>query len=345
MEPLPDHYAALGLSPDADERDIKKAWRQAAREAHPDLPGNQGNEEAQLRWRRIRVAWEVLSEPASRARYDEQRTWGAARSAGPSHMRDVHDAATARMADVFADLFGFEAERVDPPPRSAPRDNSGPSFRPRHPFAHPEARGPRPFEPGPRPGPSAVPPIKGEDLHLDLEVPFRTACLGGTFATDIRCVSDTGRYVIERLEVRVPPLRGREQNIRVPGRGHAGSGGGPRGDAVVSLRAGTHAHFRAEGDDIVLDVPLTPSEAARGCRVEVPTLDAPATVVVPPGVRSGQKLRVRGQGAIQGPESRGALILVLRVELPPDLDATDLAALLVIEERHRFRPRDRRWDP
>jgi DnaJ-class molecular chaperone len=128
--------------------------------------------------------------------------------------------------------------------------------------------------------------------------------------------------------------------IRLRGKGAPGLGGGPAGDLWARVRVRPHPVFRREGRDLVVDVPVTVVEAIRGAKIEVPTLDGRATVTVPPGTDSGQKLRLRGKG-IADPKggAAGNLYVVIQVRVPKGLDADAEAALDALAEAGPEDPR------
>jgi DnaJ-class molecular chaperone len=140
--------------------------------------------------------------------------------------------------------------------------------------------------------------------------------------------------------VRIPPGVGDGGRIRLRGRGAPGRGGGPAGDLWATVRVRPHPVFRREGRDVIVDVPVTIVEAIRGAKIEVPTLEGRATVTVPPGTDSGQKLRLRGKG-IPDPKggAAGDLYVVIQLRVPKKLDADAAAALDTLAEAGPENPR------
>ena len=132
----------------------------------------------------------------------------------------------------------------------------------------------------------------------------------------------------ETLNVRIPPGVADGGRIRLRGKGAPGLGGGPPGDLWATVRVRPHPVFRREGRNLIVDVPLTIAEAIRGAKIEVPTLDGRATLTVPPGTDSGQKLRLRGKGiAAPGGGALGDLYVVVQIRVPKQLDADALEKL------------------
>jgi DnaJ-class molecular chaperone len=126
----------------------------------------------------------------------------------------------------------------------------------------------------------------------------------------------------ERLDVTIPPGVDNGSVIRLSGQGHPGPGGGPAGDLRLTVKVAPHPHFRREGANLLLDLPITPTEAALGERIEVPTLsEGKVVVTVPPGTSSGTKLRLRGKGVLdQKTRRRGDQLVVVKVVIPKDLN-------------------------
>ena len=125
----------------------------------------------------------------------------------------------------------------------------------------------------------------------------------------------------EALTVRVPPGLADDARIRVPGKGHAGRHGGTAGDLYVTVRVLPHPLFHREGDDLHVTMPVAIHEAALGAKIDVPALDGPARVRVPPGTQSGQRFRLRERGAPSPRDGRrGDLVVEVRLVLPKLLD-------------------------
>lgn len=159
---------------------------------------------------------------------------------------------------------------------------------------------------------------RGADLEFELTLPFAQAVAGPTVEVTIPRGSGPG----ERVKVRVPAGVDDGARVRVPGKGEPGRGGATPGDAYLRVRVEPDPRFRRDGADLVCDLPIGIVKATLGGRVEVPTLDGPATIEIPPGTRSGQKLRLRGRGVpAHGARRAGDLLAVVQIVPPRDLDA------------------------
>jgi curved DNA-binding protein len=163
--------------------------------------------------------------------------------------------------------------------------------------------------------------MRGPDVEAELELDFLEAVHGGEKKLTLAHAGSS-----ENVTVRIPRGVADGGRIRLPGKGGMSPGGGPRGDLYATIRIRPHPVFRREGRDVLLDVPITVSEAIRGAQIEVPTLEGRATVAIPAGTDSGRKLRLRGKG-VPDPSggAAGDLYVVVQIRVPKQLDADALA--------------------
>ena len=150
--------------------------------------------------------------------------------------------------------------------------------------------------------------IQGADVSYTLKITFMEAIHGA-----IKYVSMTNG---KRLRVTIPPGTRHEQTLRLKGQGMGGVGGATDGDALVEILVDGHDQFVVDGDDILVDVPISLSEAVLGGRIEAPTVDGPVNVTVPANANSGTILRLRGKGVIKGGGTRGDQLTRLQIMLP-----------------------------
>ena len=290
-----DFYNVLGVSREATDDDIRKAHRKLARKYHPDVRPD--DKEAAKKFKDVQEAYSVLSDSEKRAQYDRYGDvfQGAAGGGGSPGGGRTYSWSTGPgsgggavdINEVFGGQFNFE-------------DLFGGGFG----GAGAGGRGG-----GPR-------SRRGQDAQLELEVPFQIAAEGGTQALQL---SRDGKS--ERLNVKIPAGVDSGSVIRLAGQGQPGIDGGQAGDLLLTVKVAAHPSFRREGKNLLLDVPITPSEAALGAKVEVPTLsEGPVTVTIPPGTSSGTKLRLRGKGAVGGDGTRGDQFIVAKIVVPRKLD-------------------------
>jgi DnaJ-class molecular chaperone len=279
-----DPYEILGVPRAASADDIRKAYRGLAKRWHPDT--NPDKSEAESRFKAISAAYALLSDPEQRARFDrgEIDASGAERAPPPppggggGGWRDWADAPGG--ARYRSSGGGFEGQFDE----SDLEDFLSRAFG----GAGARARG----------------PARGADLRFSLAVPFLDAARGASHQVTL----PDGRT----LRVEIPKGAETGTVLRLSGQGLPGRGeGAPPGDALVVLEIQPHRVFRREGDDILLDLPVTLKEALLGARVEVPTVDGPVTLTVPPRSGEGTRLRLRGRG-ING----GHQYVVLKPVLP-----------------------------
>jgi len=286
---MKDLYKVLGVAENADEATIKKAYRKLAKEYHPDVTGN--DKKKTERFKEINEAYGVLGDKDKRAEYERLKH----APVRPDGMPEGFD------AEAFARTFGgmrggrgvtFES------------DDLGDLFATL--FGDGRRGGQSPFAGGAR----VRPPARGADVIGTLPITFAEAALG----TRRSVRSGSGSTV----EVTVPPGVESGGRLRVPGHGQPAPGGrgGSPGDLYLELEVRPDAHLTRNGADIELDVPVTFSEAALGTKVQVPTVEGPVTVTIPPGTSSGARLRLRGKGVKKADGSRGDQMVRVEIVAP-----------------------------
>jgi molecular chaperone DnaJ len=337
-----DLYAILGLKLTASAGEIKRAYRRLARRYHPDI--NPGDRAAETRFRQIAEAYETLSDPERRRRYDQS---GAAVE-GPAggtvgfagfdfSVEGVEGSRASTFGDLFADVFqrGFQgpADQVE----------RGADLHGRIEVSFDEAmRGAdRPLMVtrlaacGGCGGSGVVRMPEARCLYCSGGGSIRSArghmvftrscphCGGTGQQRQASCGRCGGLGVETRTEavvVRVPPGTADGARLRVAGKGHSGRKGGAGGDLYVTVQVLAHPLFRRDGDDLFLQVPVAVHEAGLGTRIDVPTLEGTARLRIPPGTQSGQRFRLRERGVPSRDGRRGDLIVEIRIVLPRLLD-------------------------
>lgn len=317
-----DFYAILGVTPDADEKTIKKTYRKLAREWHPDA--KPGDAAAEKKFKEIGEAYAVLSDPEERKQYDAIRSMaqGGARftaGGGPGGTTGG-----AGFEDLFGGLFGQGAGGrnvrfttggggADQPDLE---DLLGGMFGGGG-YPGGGRQGYRGFgaPAGPRPG---------ADLSARTSLTFRQAVEGDTVTLQ---GVDGGR-----VTTRVPAGVKDGQKIRLRGKGQPGDAGAPKGDLLLTVHVEPHPVFGREGNNLTLDLPVTFAEAALGATVKVPTLSgAPVKVRIAPGTPSGRVLRVKGRG-IKGKDGTGDLLAKVNVVVPQRLSDKAREALEALRD-------------
>ncbi|HEX4514036.1 MAG TPA: J domain-containing protein [Polyangiaceae bacterium] len=296
-----DLYAVLGVQKSADAESIKKAYRKLAKDLHPDK--NPGNKEAEAKFKAVNHAYEVLSNADRRKLYDEF---------GEEGLREGFNAEQARAYKSWAsqgggggrvrtqggtvnieDLFGGQVSA-----EGGFGDVFGDLFG--------RQRGRRG-------------PLPGQDVESEITVDFVSAVRGTTLELRTE-MSPTP------VTVRIPPGAAEGSRVRIAGQGGQSPNGGPRGDLILTIHVKPHPHFRREGDDLHLDLPLALHEAYFGAKVRVPTFDGSVTLKVPERTQGGTVMRVRGKGVTRKGHSPGDLYVHFQVRIPTD-DGADLTSI------------------
>ncbi|MGI0492842.1 molecular chaperone DnaJ [Alkalinema pantanalense CENA528] len=337
-----DYYEVLGVSRDADKEEIKRAFRRLARKYHPDVNKEPGAEET---FKEINRAYEVLSEPEARARYDRFGEAGVSGAAGAGGFQDFGD--MGGFADIFESFFsGFGGA----PGAQQTRRRGG--------------------------------PVRGDDLRLDLKIDFRDAVFGkekeisishletcnacsgsgakagtrprtcstcsgsgqvrratrtpfGSFTQVSVCPTCNGSgQVIEdkcevcggsgqhqktkKLKITVPAGVDNGTRLRVSGEGDAGMRGGPSGDLYVYLFVNEDADFQRDGINILSEIKISYLQAILGCRLDVKTVDGDEEIGIAPGIQPGTVLTLENKGVprLGNPVSRGDHLITVQVDIP-----------------------------
>ncbi|MEW6582845.1 MAG: molecular chaperone DnaJ [Actinomycetota bacterium] len=351
-----DLYAALGVPRTASQDEIKKAYRALARKYHPDA--NPDDPKAEERFKEISHAYDVLSDPEKRREYDRGPAFfggNGPRTGGGPGMGGFGD-----FADIFTSIFrgGGRGGRTAQPLRGQDIEVTvNISFE----QAMTGVQLPVTVEKrsacatcrgsGAKPGtaPRLCPEcngrgVRGRDLGAFALSEPCPRCNGNGTVVEQPCETCGGAGTVlgeERLRVRIPPGVKDGTKIRLRGKGEAGVRGGPPGDLLVVSRVAPSVLYTRQGDDLVLEVPVTFAEAALGAKVEIPTIDGTISLTVPAGSESGKALRVRGKGAprLSG-GGRGDLIARLKVLVPASLTKPQREALERFANLDRRNPRE-----
>jgi curved DNA-binding protein len=311
-----DYYESLGVARAASADEIKKAFRRLAREFHPDVARDK--KIAEERFKEINEAYEVLSDPDKRTKYDELGAhWksgaefhppsgqggfggGQAFRGDRAGAEEFHFGGTG-FSDFFEELFGARM-----------RAGQGGGFSSHRDFTPAEMT------------------ERGADIEGDIMVTLEEAAHGSVRTVNIRHGSRS-----ESHQVKVPAGIREGQRLRVSGRGESGSGGGENGDLYLRVRLAKHPDFEVDGHDLIHELELAPWEAALGAEIAVPTLDGRVNIKIPAGTASGQKLRVRGRGLGRN----GDLFVVTKIAVPGKLTDAQKKLWEQLAKESKFNPR------
>lgn len=310
MQNFRNYYSTLGVSKDATAEEIKKAYRKLARQFHPDL--NPGDKAAEEQFKAISEAYEVLSDTTKRTQYDQfSQFWKRGGFPTPTAPRSsAWSSANRTSADEvdfsqYSDFNSFVDQLLNRRvPNSTPRTD--------------------PYRPGTTKTAYTVSRSNPRNAEARLTVPLEKAYAGGRE----RIRLEDGRS----LEVTMPPAMLSGQRIRLKGQGVSG------GDLYLKIDVAPHPFFKLDGADLYCQIPVTPSEAVLGGAIDVPTLDGIVRMMIPSGVRSGQKLRLGGKGyPVEG--HRGDQIVEVQIALPKELTPQEQDLYEKLRQIETFNPR------
>src|SRR2546427_2493230 len=312
-----DYYETLGVARNAKAEDIKKAYRKLARKYHPDL--NPNNKQSEEKFKEIQEAYEVLGDAEKRKKYDQlganwkngaeftpPPNWGGYQ--GTINMDDLFGRAGQQRSNAFSDFFEmlFGGMGGAPGMGGFGGGTTGTGTRTR-----PQTRAPRAEA-------ETELPLPLEDMHRGTKRKL-TVRLGNAEKT---------------IDVRIPPGARDDSRVRIPG-------GGPNGgDLYVRLRQEPNSRFMVNGDDTETEVAITPWEAALGANIQGPTLDGKQEIRVPPGIGSGQRLRLRGQGLTLRGGGRGDHFVRLKIVVPKQLTDAEKNLFQELSKVSHFNPRN-----
>jgi len=298
-----DLYSVLGVAKIAKPEDITKAYRKLAKKLHPDL--NPGDKAAEEKFKKITAAYDIIGDEEKRGRYDRGEIDASGQERPQQHYYREYaggeDGARYRSAAGFEDIGAFS-------------DLFGDLFGERG---------------GTRGGVRRF-SMRGPDAQYRLDVDFLDAVNG----TKTRITLPDGGT----LDVAIPAGVIDGQVLRLKGKGNPGVGEGEPGDALIEVRVRPHPVFKREGDDIIVEVPITIDEAVLGGKIEVPTIGGRVFAKVPPGSNTGQTLRLKGRG-IKSKSGAGDQLVKLSVVLPERIDEDLKGFAETWREAHRYDPR------
>ncbi|MGO9119649.1 MAG: DnaJ C-terminal domain-containing protein [Desulfomonilaceae bacterium] len=318
-----DPYDVLGINKSASEKEIKKAYRRLARRHHPDL--NRSSKEAEIKFKEIQEAYEILSDSQKRANYDRFghagvagnfNNFGSSGAAGP-----FFGAKFGRSGINFGSFYGN--------PRGGPFDQGFSSSSTLEDviselFRGSSGRRGRRHE-----------PESGSDVEHRIIIEFEQAYKGAWVSVSI---------LNRTIDVHIPPGVDTGSKIRVAGQGVPGSRGGTSGNLILNITVKPHLFFRREGLHIHMPVPISIGEAILGAEVQIPGPDGTLFLKIPPGTQSGTVFRFKGKGfsSVKNTE-KGNLYATAHIQVPDKLDMTSRELLNELERRNPINPRAHLW--
>ncbi|MEP6685744.1 MAG: J domain-containing protein [Verrucomicrobiota bacterium] len=312
-----DYYETLGVSKTASDDEIKSAFRKLARKFHPDMAKARDKATAEEKFKQINEAYEVLSDPEKRQKYDQlganwnqpgggqpppgwgQRPGGGFQRYGGDGGVEFEFGGTG-FSDFFEAFFGGG--------RGQSAFGGGTGF-------------------GRRPASAE----RGSDVEADIMVTLEEALHGSKRQVSLR---RGGSNKVETYQVTIPRGVHEGQRIRLAGQGEAGAGGGKSGDLFLRVRLARHPDFTVEGSDLIYEARIEPWKAVLGGQLEVPTLEGTLRLKIPPGTQAGQRFRVRERGLPSAAGSRGNLYVVPQIQMPKKLTEREREIWKQLAELH-----------
>lgn len=366
-----DYYAVLGLQRDANADAIKQAYRKLARKYHPDV--NPGDKDAEEKFKQVSTAYDVLSNADKRKLYDEFGQEGLRGGFDPEQARAYQRWTEERAANAGAQDIPFDFDFGDLFGARAPRRGHGRGRRAGFAMAGEDLHATVPLDfvtalrgtrisvrvpalstcpscvgSGEQPGSRAqtCPECQGTGKRKLAQGPMNLLSVcprcGGDGKIHDPCSTCGGAGVLQveqTVEIRIPPGADDGSELRVRGKGGPGVGGGPPGDLIIRTEVAPHPHFRRDGLDLHLTLPVTLHEAYSGASVPVPTPSGNVQLKIPARAQSGSKLRLRGKGVTRGNKT-GDLYVELQVRVPDVADEALDAALRESERLYTTAPRE-----
>jgi len=358
-----DFYEVLGVSKTATEKEIKQAYRKLARKFHPDV--NPGDKAAENRFKEISEAYEVLSDPEKRRKYDTLGNpdfsfagggpGGGTYSYTPGGAQFDFDVGNQDLGDIFGGLFGAG--------RRGPHRGEDLHYQVEITLDEAYHGGQRVFTltsqgacptchgSGAAPGSTTqtCPVCKGSGKSrgfagISLRSDVCEKCHGKGQVPQKPCPTCHGEGQVERphrVTVTIPPGIAEGQKLRVAGQGEPGRSGGPAGDLILLVKMKPHPLFERKGDHLYIDLPVTYAEAALGGEVQVPTMTGSVRMNLRPGVQSGQSVRLTGLGMPKRGGGHGDLYVRPKIVVPKNLSDREKTLIEELKTLRADNPRER----
>lgn len=368
-----DYYQILGVNHNASTKDIKTAYRTLARKYHPDV--NPGNKLAESKFKEIGEAYSVLGDEIKRKQYNllrgiktsenkssqekkstesstQQQTKNRAHNAyTKENKRDTskqtysqsdktaesNNANKKTFNDTFADFLDGIFKKTEDSPQNQKTDYS-----------------------------STATPVKGEDINVEINITQVEAingtirkinvlhtsscpqCKGRKIVNSYTCSNCNGAGEIsshKKINIKIPPKVEEGSKIKIPNEGNKGQNGGENGDLFLLVHIQQNSLFSFEGFNVICEIPITPSEAALGTEIQVPTIDGIANMKIPPETNSSQKFRLVGEGIIDPTsKKKGDQIVITKIVIPKKLTEKEKEIYKELERLRKFNPRENIYD-
>jgi len=297
-----DYYKILGLETNrVNNEQIKIAFREQAKKYHPDVNG--GNARTEERFKDINEAYRVLSNSSTKRKYDRMWNSHVAKKQAKQEEQNSRRDKDSIVGDFFNMFFGTPVETNEETNIKTKKKN----------------------------------PIKGENVETEINVGIEDAYYGTEKKISLRTVNGK----MKTFSVKIPEGIRDGEKIRLLGQGKQGSNGGRNGDMFIKINIQDNNKFKLKGYDVVTDLFITPWEAALGKRVNIETIDDTVSLYIPPGIQSGEKIRIAQKGYKDGRGSRGDLVAEVKTVVPKKLTEDEKELFEKLKNISTFNPRSK----
>lgn len=349
-----DYYQILGVNPAADKKDIKAAYRSLARKYHPDV--NPGNKLCEEKFKEIGEAYSVLIDDKKRKQYDLLRGYKEpekqTRNTTSHTKKQANQAYSSQKTQTSSQKQEVNREKPKPAPDTQNKKAFTDTFSEfldgllKKETVNDKPQGP---------------PKKGDDITADISITIVEAhngtvrkinilhtesckkCRGKRVLSGIPCPACDGKGEIsehKKITVKIPPNVKEGSKIKIAGEGNNGLNGGENGDLFLLVHIQKHSLFAFDGLNVLCEIPITPSEAALGADIEVPTIDGFVNMKLPSETQSGQKFKLSSQGIVDSKTGKkGDQMVTVRIEIPKDLTEKEKQLYQELARIRKFNPR------
>lgn len=354
-----DYYIILGIKPSAAQKEIKSAYRSLARKYHPDV--NKGNKLSEEKFKEIGEAYSVLSDEKKRKQYDLIKGFN---QEPKTTNQDNSQQTKKRTSDAYKQTVD---EEVPPKEKTSQKEaKSDKSFNDVFNefldsiFNKGNFEEPPPIQPKPKK--ATPPPEKGDDITADISISVVEAhngttrkvnilhtdpcgqCKGNGHFNGAPCIICKGKGEIsnhKKINVKIPANVKESSKIRIPYEGNKGINGGQNGDLYLLVHIQKHSLFTFDKLNVLCDIPITPSEAALGTEIDVPTVEGHVNMKIPPETQSGQKFRLTGEGIKDSKTGqRGDQFVTVMIAIPNNLSEKEKQIYQELARIRKFNPRE-----
>lgn len=358
MDKNKDYYQILGVDRSVSKKDLKAAYRNLARKYHPDV--NPGNKTSEIKFKEIGEAYEVLSDDSKRKQYDLAK--GISEAVKKASNSKNTEQAKKQAKDAYTSTTAKQSEEV-----TKKETENKKSFNDvfsefidgiftKSTFEHIDKSKLN------KEKTTSVPPKNGDDIFADVTITITEAhngttrkvnilhtepcpkCKGTKYIGNQSCLTCKGQGEIssyKSLNVKIPVNVKENSKVKILGEGNRGANGGNSGDLYLIVHIQKHSLFTFDNLNVLCDIPISPSEAALGSDIQVPTIDGVINMKIPAETSSGQKFRLAGQGVFdQKNNKRGDQLVTVRIEIPKNLSEKEKSLYQELLRIRKFNPRE-----